>query len=78
MKNVRKLLLHFLCYIDNIRYFFLNTYYVLMALSVMEFQVQGYKIRKIFAYKSTYPKVIIEFWELDKRRASVACKNQSF
>ena len=32
-----------------------------MALLVMKFQVQGYKIRKIFAYKSTYPKKIIEF-----------------
>ena len=31
-----------------------------MALPVMEFQVQGYKIRKIFAKKSTYPKEIIE------------------
>jgi hypothetical protein len=27
-----------------------------MALPVMEFQDQGYKIRKLFAYKSTYPK----------------------
>ena len=33
----------------------------IMALPVMEFQVQGYKIRKIFALKSTYPKEIIEF-----------------
>jgi hypothetical protein len=32
-----------------------------MALPVMEFQNQGYKIRKIFAQKSTYPKEIIEF-----------------
>ena len=31
------------------------------ALPVMEFQDQGYKIRKIFAYKSTYTKEIIEF-----------------
>ena len=29
------------------------------------FQDQGYKIRKVFAQKSTYPKEIIEFWELD-------------
>ena len=29
-----------------------------VALPVMEFQVQGYKIRKIFAYKSTCPKEI--------------------
>ena len=35
-----------------------------MALPVMEFQVQGYNIRKIFAQKSTYPKEIIEFLEL--------------
>jgi hypothetical protein len=32
-----------------------------MALPVMEFQDQGYKIRKVLAYKSTYPKEIIEF-----------------
>ena len=32
-----------------------------MALPVMEFHDQGYKIRKIFALKSTYPKEIIEF-----------------
>jgi hypothetical protein len=32
-----------------------------MALPVMEFQDQGYKIRKIFAKKSTHPKEIIEF-----------------
>jgi hypothetical protein len=32
-----------------------------MALPVMEFQDQGYKIRKVFALKSTYPKEIIEF-----------------
>ena len=36
-----------------------------MALPFMEFQDQEYKIRKIFAYKSLYPKEIIEFWELD-------------
>ena len=33
----------------------------IMALPVMEFQDQGYKIRKIFAKESTYPKEIIEF-----------------
>ena len=49
-----------------------------MALPVMEFQDQEYKIREIFAQKSTYPKEIIEFWELDYWGASVACKNQSF
>ena len=35
-----------------------------MALPVMEFQVLGYKIRKIFVYKSTQSKNF-EFWELD-------------
>ena len=33
----------------------------IMALPVMEFQDQGYKVRKIFALKATYPKEIIEF-----------------
>jgi hypothetical protein len=32
-----------------------------MAIPVMEFQVWGYKIKKIFAQKSTYLKKIIEF-----------------
>jgi hypothetical protein len=32
-----------------------------MALPVMEFQDQGYKIRKIFAQKSKSSKEIIEF-----------------
>ena len=32
-----------------------------MALPVMEFQDKGYKIRKVFAKKSTYSKEIIEF-----------------
>ena len=32
-----------------------------MALPVMEFQDQGFQVRKIFALKSTYPKEIIEF-----------------
>ena len=32
-----------------------------MALPVMEFQDEAYKIRKIFAKKLTYPKEIIEF-----------------
>ena len=32
-----------------------------MALPVMEFHDQGYKIRKIFAQKATYPNEIIEF-----------------
>ena len=39
-----------------------------MALPVMEFQDQGYKIRNIFAKKSAYPKEIIEFWELDPQQ----------
>ena len=33
-----------------------------MALPVMEFQDQEYKIRKVFAKKSTCPKEIIENW----------------
>ena len=32
-----------------------------MVIWVVEFLSGGYKIRKIFAYKSKYPKVIIEF-----------------
>ena len=32
-----------------------------MALPVMEFQGQGYKIGKVFAQKSIYTKEIIEF-----------------
>ena len=38
---------------------FIDSLYI-MALPVMEFQCKGYKIRKIFAKKSTYPKEIIE------------------
>ena len=30
---------------------------------VVEFLVQGYKIRNILAWKSTYPMEMIEFWE---------------
>jgi hypothetical protein len=33
-----------------------------MAKRVLEFSNKGYKIRKIFAKESTYPKAIIEFW----------------
>ena len=36
---------------------------IIMALPVMEFQDQGYKIRKIFAWRLIYPKEIIEFWD---------------
>ena len=36
-----------------------------MAIRVVEFSSGGYKIRKIFAKKSTYPKDIIEFCVLD-------------
>ena len=32
-----------------------------MALPVMEFQVQGHKIRKIFALKSTYSRKLLNF-----------------
>ena len=47
-----------------------------MAIWVVEFSNGGYKIRKIFAKESTYPKEIFEFWELDE--ASVACKIRDF
>ena len=33
----------------------------LMAIGVVEFSREGYKIRKDFAKKSTYPKEIFEF-----------------
>ena len=36
----------------------------IMAIRVVEFSNGGYKIINIFAYESTYPKEIIEFWEL--------------
>ena len=36
-----------------------------MAIRVVEFSNGVYKIRNIFAKKSTYPKEIIKFWELD-------------
>ena len=36
-----------------------------MAIQVVEFSNGGYKIRKIFAHESIYPKEIIEFWVLD-------------
>ena len=36
-----------------------------MAIGVMEFSREGYKIRKVFAWESTYPKEIFEFWESD-------------
>ena len=36
-----------------------------MAIPVVEFSREGYKIRKIFAKKSTYPKEIVKFGELD-------------
>ena len=32
-----------------------------MAMPVVEFSNEGYKIRKIFAQESAYPKEIIEF-----------------
>ena len=35
-----------------------------MVIRIVEFSSGGYKIRKIFAKKSTYPKEIIEFREL--------------
>ena len=36
-----------------------------MAIRVVEFSNGGYKIRKVFAYESTYSKEFVEFWELD-------------
>ena len=36
-----------------------------MAIPVVEFSREGYKIRKIFEEKSTYPEEIVEFGELD-------------
>ena len=36
-----------------------------MAIPVVEFSREGYKIRKVFGKKSTYPKEIIESRELD-------------
>ena len=42
-----------------------NTVVGIMAVRVVEFSNGVYKIRKIFSLKSTYPKEIIEFWELD-------------
>ena len=35
-----------------------------MAIPVVEFSKEGYKIRKVFGYRSTFPKEIIEFCEL--------------
>ena len=37
-----------------------------MAIQIVEFSSGGYKIRKIFALESTYPKEIIEFWINDE------------
>ena len=50
----------------------------IMAIRVVEFSNGIYKIRKIFAQESTYPKEIFEFWELDQQEASVACQNKSW
>ena len=36
-----------------------------MSIRVVEFSNGGYKIRKVFAYESTYSKEFVEFWELD-------------
>ena len=35
-----------------------------MAIRVVDFSNMGYKIRKVFAYESTYSKEIIEIWKL--------------
>ena len=34
---------------------------IVMAIGVVEFSREGYKIRKVFALESTYPKEIFEF-----------------
>jgi hypothetical protein len=49
-----------------------------MAIPVMEFQVRGYKIRNMFAKKSTYPKKIIEFWELVSWGGVKECQHFTF
>ena len=36
-----------------------------MSIRFVEFSNGGYKIRKVFAYESTYSKEFVEFWELD-------------
>ena len=36
-----------------------------MVIRVVEFSSGVYKIRKILAWQSTYPKEIIQFWELE-------------
>ena len=41
-----------------------------LVIRVVEFSSGGYKIRKIFAEKSTYPKEIIKFWGKSKNWAS--------
>jgi hypothetical protein len=51
-----------------------------MAIPVMEFQVQGWKIVKIFAKKTTYRKKFIEFlesglWEVSKSGKIVLSKS---
>ena len=36
-----------------------------MAIRVVEFSSGGYKIKNIFAYESTYPKEMFQYWELE-------------
>ena len=45
-------------YISNLNYAHI------MAVRVVEFSDDGYKINKMFSWESTYSKEIIEFWEL--------------
>ena len=45
---------------------------------VVEFSSQGYKVEKIFAKKSIYPKEIIEFSELVYSGGVKKCQNLTF
>ena len=40
---------------------FILLFMLVMAIGVVEFSREGYKIRKVFAQESTYPKEIFEF-----------------
>ena len=51
---------------------------VLMAIGVVEFSRERYKIKQVFSKESTYLKEIFEFWELDLRGASVDAKIRVF
>ena len=49
-----------------------------MAIRVVEFSNVGYKIRKIFAQKSTYSKVFIKMLRIRLAWASEVFKNHDF